>query len=123
MARCCFAVVSVWVLLFCVLAGQTAQASALQVGNESLVNIHQQAQIIRTAPLEWQLKDVLAAEQAGAFKPFSGVAASSDRSHAIWLKLELQPSHSFDFAEPRRYLLSHSFSVFRNANYRVFATL
>lgn len=118
MARCGLALALMMASFIYLLGVQMAHAAPLSVGNESLRNIHQQAEIIRDAPIDWSLDDVLAAESEGRFARFSGVASSSDRDHAVWLKLELHPTSSFDLSEPRRYLLTHAVSQ-RHADFYV----
>lgn len=97
------------VALFC-MASPWAKAKSLEVGNESLYGLHEQAEILRSAPLEWGLDDALSADRAELFEPFAGIASSSDREHAVWLKLQLRVAPNFDFNEPRRYLLMHAIS-------------
>lgn len=95
-----------------------ANAATVRVANESLYGIHQQAEVLREAPLRWVFADIQAAAENGLIQPFRGMATSSDREHAVWLKLELAAADSFDFNEPRRYLISHAISQ-RHADFYV----
>ncbi|WP_417683371.1 diguanylate cyclase domain-containing protein [Pseudidiomarina aquimaris] len=93
-----------------VLSVATVHAAPIKIANDSLYGLHERASILREAPLKWQLDDILVAEQNGLFVPFSGIASSSDRDHAVWLKIQLDTAENFDFSEPRRFLLAHAIS-------------
>jgi len=101
-----------------VLSMATAYAAPIKIANDSIYELHERATILREAPLKWQLDDILVAEQNGLFVPFSGIASSSDRDHAVWLKIQLDTAENFDFTEPRRYLLAHAISQ-RHADFYI----